>query len=301
MNYKDKVQVMYQTNDGRYIAILKDDYRLDGSMVIEGDIDSVIADVLRADRWVTINGSHVLIKDGRIVAGMGGKFKGFPFGARFSDKGKIAKSGKKTVRLYKAQKGEKTGVKVKVPVSEKRAKIQSLVKKYKIQAVGNLMELDKDKWKLKLNKQPNAEEANFIKKNKSQFFEELGAAVSDKAKRRRAIYENKRNSVKGLKKISEVENTWDKYKRAAERSFESEGGIFPTRPNIPTVNELLKKYPRAAALRKMENWSTSKNYGKASIGDKAAKDILDGKNYSKVLAQAEKDWSSYTTEHMWDY
>lgn len=138
MNYKDKVQVMYQTNDGRYIAILKDDYRLDGSMVIEGDLDSVIADVLRADRWVTINGSRVLIgKDGNIMAGMGGKFNGFPFGANFRDKGKTTKSGKKIAGLYKAQKGEKTGAKVKVPVSEKRAKIQSLVKniKFKLLAI----------------------------------------------------------------------------------------------------------------------------------------------------------------------
>lgn len=105
MDYKDKLQVMYQTKDGRYIAILKDDYRLDGSMVIEGDLESVIADVLRADRWVTINGSHVLIgKDGNIVAGMGGQFNGFPFGANFRDKGKTTKSGRKIARLYKAQK-----------------------------------------------------------------------------------------------------------------------------------------------------------------------------------------------------
>ena len=292
---------MYQTKDGRYIAILKDDYRLDGSMIIEGDLDSVIANVLRADRWVTINSSHVLIgKDGNIMAGMGGKFNGFPFGANFRDKGKTTKSGRKIARLYKAQKGEQTERKAVKPISTKRAKIHDLIKKYRIQAVGKITEFDKDKWKLKLNKQPTAKEKDFIKKNRNRFFEELDAAVSDKAKRRRAIYENKRNAVKGLKEMNEAETAWYKYERAKERAFESENGIYPSKPKVPKVSELARKYPRAAALRKMEGWGASKNYMKASIGDKAAKDILNGVNYNKAVEKAEKDWDDYITEHMWD-
>lgn len=109
-DYKDKVRLIYRTQHGAYLAILNDEYRLDGSMIVEGDkLENVIADVLRADRWVTINGSHVLINDktGKILAGMGGKFNGFPFGAQFADKGNTAKSGKKIARLYKAQHARK--------------------------------------------------------------------------------------------------------------------------------------------------------------------------------------------------
>lgn len=68
---------MWRGKDNRYIVILKDKYKHDGSAIIEGDtMESVIADVVRADdRWVTINGSHVLIGgSGRIKYGAGGAF-----------------------------------------------------------------------------------------------------------------------------------------------------------------------------------------------------------------------------------
>lgn len=58
MNYNDKIMLMWRGKDNRYIVILKDGYKHDGSAIIEGDtMESVIADVVRADdRWVTING-----------------------------------------------------------------------------------------------------------------------------------------------------------------------------------------------------------------------------------------------------
>lgn len=98
----EKISMIYQVG-GKYIAILKDDYRLDGSQIIEGNTYSEVETAAtRADRWVTINGAHVLIgKDNRIVGGMGGKFNGFPFGARFGDKGKKFVKNKNVVRLVK--------------------------------------------------------------------------------------------------------------------------------------------------------------------------------------------------------
>lgn len=109
MNYRDRISLLYREK-GKYIAILNENYRLDGSMIIEGDsMDSVVADIMRADRWVTINGSHVLINDktGKILAGMGSKFNGFSFGAKFADRGNTTKSGKKVARLYKVQHARK--------------------------------------------------------------------------------------------------------------------------------------------------------------------------------------------------
>lgn len=77
MDYKDRISLLYREN-GRYIAVLNGKYRLDGSVVVEGDsIGDVIADIMRSDnRWATINGSHVLVgKNNTVVAGMG-KFNG---------------------------------------------------------------------------------------------------------------------------------------------------------------------------------------------------------------------------------
>ena len=71
MNYKDKIMLMWRVNDNQCIAILKDGYKCDGSAIIEGNtMESVIADIVRADdRWVTINGSHVLIGKNGCIAG----------------------------------------------------------------------------------------------------------------------------------------------------------------------------------------------------------------------------------------
>lgn len=65
---------------GTYIAVLKPEYAIDGVYrVIK--CDDVTGD-LKTDRWVTINGSHVLIDDrtNKITAGMGGKFNGMKVG-----------------------------------------------------------------------------------------------------------------------------------------------------------------------------------------------------------------------------
>lgn len=68
-------------SDGVYVAVLKPEYAVDGLRVIK--CDNVTGDV-RNDRWVTINGAHVLIgRDGRIAGGMGGKLNGKKFGAWF--------------------------------------------------------------------------------------------------------------------------------------------------------------------------------------------------------------------------
>ncbi len=66
--------------NGTYIAVLKPEYAIDGVYrVIK--CDDVTGD-LKTDRWVTINGSHVLIDDrtNKITAGMGGKFNGMKVG-----------------------------------------------------------------------------------------------------------------------------------------------------------------------------------------------------------------------------
>lgn len=87
----DKVVMIQKMCNDSYLAILKDEYRLDGSSIVEaGTIEELtqkLDNVERADdRWVTMNGAHVLLNgNGRIIGGAGGKFNGMRFGTRFSD------------------------------------------------------------------------------------------------------------------------------------------------------------------------------------------------------------------------
>ena len=102
----DKVVLKQKTADG-YMAVLTDEYRYDGSQVVEAkteqELDSKIAYAQeRADRWVTINGAHVLIDNrGMIVGGAGGKFNGMRFNARFRNyRGAKLVKGRRVVPAY---------------------------------------------------------------------------------------------------------------------------------------------------------------------------------------------------------
>lgn len=102
----DKTILKQKTADG-YLAVLKDEYRYDGSQIVEAkteqELDSKIAYAQeRADRWVTINGAHVLIDDrGMILGGAGGKFNGMRFNSRFRNYlGAKRVKGKRVVPAY---------------------------------------------------------------------------------------------------------------------------------------------------------------------------------------------------------
>ena len=76
MKCENKVRLMYRTSGGACFAILNEPYRLDGSLIVEGDsVASVTESAMRADKWVTINGAHVLIGKGNtVIAGMENKY-----------------------------------------------------------------------------------------------------------------------------------------------------------------------------------------------------------------------------------
>jgi hypothetical protein len=308
MNYNDKIMLMWRGKDNRYIVILKDGYKHDGSAIIEGDtMERVMADVVRADdRWVTINGSHVLIsKNGCIAGGMGGKFNGFPFGARFSDKGDRTPSGRRKIaRLHVTMRGGPDGNVVKRPISQKRLKVRNMIKKYRLKASGDIRETDESKWRitgpasgLKIITQ---EEKDFLKKNKSLFFDELGAYVSKKAKHNRDVERVQLASIKGIDEIQKAKSEWERYSKQVEKAAEYGDVKFPKPPNAEKPAVLAAKFPRATAYLQMEAWENSSNYVKSEIGRKARKAILNGRNYNKVVEEAKKQWSDYTQERAWD-
>lgn len=86
----DKVIIRKQNNDGSWFAILANGWRYDGSMIIDAtssvELDLKIAQARYDDRWVTMEGNHVLIGgNGLVKAGVGGRLTGRKFGMRFKD------------------------------------------------------------------------------------------------------------------------------------------------------------------------------------------------------------------------
>lgn len=116
MKENSKVLIRKKVTDGSWFAVLAKGWRYDGSAVIDAtsglELDFKIAQARYDDRWVTMQGNHVLIGgNGRIKAGVGGRLKGRIFGTRFKDyeRGR-AKNGKRLVRPYNIV-GKQSGTK----------------------------------------------------------------------------------------------------------------------------------------------------------------------------------------------
>lgn len=66
------------------------------------------------------------------------------------------------------------------------------------------------------------------------------------------------------------------------------------------IDELKKKYPRAAAYLVAENESLKSNYELAAIGKKALEAIINGENHEKVMEEMEHAHKAFAERHMWD-
>lgn len=104
---EQKYCIKHKLSSGTYLAILSDGWRYDGSMIIEADNETELEEKINEarydDRWVTMNGNHVLIGgNGYIKAGAGGRLTGRKFGMRFRDyeHGRVSKNGKRMIRQY---------------------------------------------------------------------------------------------------------------------------------------------------------------------------------------------------------
>ena len=102
-----------QDSDGAYIAVLKPEYAVDGMRVLKSD-------GLRTDRWVTINGAHVIIgKGGVVTGGAGGRFNG----KKISD---FAGKKKRKLSAYKGTRGKVKGESDKTQTNSKKTSLQNL-------------------------------------------------------------------------------------------------------------------------------------------------------------------------------
>ena len=107
-------------------------------------------------------------------------------------------------------------------------------------------------------------------------------------------------AIEGLKEIENATIIWNNYSRSLENNFDNEyaSSILPTPPKV-TVDELKKKYPRAAAYILAESWVISNNYKKADAGRKALERIINGDDYKQVIKDMKDEFAREVGEN-WD-
>lgn len=134
--------------------------------------------------------------------------------------------------------------------------------------------------------------------NKAEIIAILKA--EDEAERNKIREElSKIEAIEGLSEIRDaiVEHNryWEKFNYAVEHGT----GILPAPPKTD-VNDMMTKYPRAAAYLKANEYAKAANDAKAIAGKKARERIINGENYDKVIADMEDEWKSYCNKNIWD-
>ena len=137
---------------------------------------------------------------------------------------------------------------------------------------------------------------NHIKNNKTLIINEIKKIKAEEEQRKANI-----EAIEGLRELQQAINDELNYRYEWNRRMEDEAlsSISPKKP-IVSVAELKKRFPRAAAYVKAENWTQSNNSGKRQAGKKALERIIAGENHEQVLADMEAEWSEYAKERMWD-
>lgn len=109
------------------------------------------------------------------------------------------------------------------------------------------------------------------------------------------------NAIEGLQELEDASIAWKKY-YSDYRHFIEDGaeGKAPKKPEA-SLEELVRKYPRANAYMKAEGYAySSSNDVRASAGKKALERILNGEDYEQAIADMKKEWHDYCEEHVFD-
>lgn len=173
--------------------------------------------------------------------------------------------------------------------------IQGLIKKYGISLYGeekiyvsNVTLLRKDK----------AEET--IKSKKP----EIMAYLKEEEAAEKRAYEERQAKIKAIEGLEEIKSAIKEQVRWREdfnQAMESPDGCVRMRAKPEdNIDEMKKKYPRAAAYLKAENESLKSNYELAAIGKKALEAIINGEDHEKVMAEMGKAHKEFVDRHFWD-
>lgn len=126
--------------------------------------------------------------------------------------------------------------------------------------------------------------------------EEKRAEEAEAARKRK----EKIDSIEGLKEIQGAIDDMEEWQYEFDKSFEDVGGLGVRKKPEYDFDEMKRKYPRAAAYIKANEWELSPNYIKSGIGRRAVDKILEGYDSSAAISDMEKEWSGYCKDHIWD-
>lgn len=114
-------------------------------------------------------------------------------------------------------------------------------------------------------------------------------------------YIEEQKAIEGLQELEDASIAWKEYYVAYRRFIEDDAeGKAPKKPEA-SLEELVRKYPRANAYMKAEGYAySSSNNARATAGKKALERILNGEDYKQAIADMKKEWRDYCEEHVFD-
>lgn len=145
--------------------------------------------------------------------------------------------------------------------------------------------------KIKINGCKTQEDFNEIVRAKSEIVKELKKRIDER--------NAKIEAIDGLREIESARRSIDEYNYEKSKALERGTSVLPSRPEV-NMNELLAKYPKAAAYLKAQSYSKAYNCGKVAAGEKALERIINGEDYTAVIAEMDAEWNKATEANTWN-
>lgn len=108
-------------------------------------------------------------------------------------------------------------------------------------------------------------------------------------------------AIEGLKELEDAYCAWQEYYSLFSYYINELGaeGKAPEKPDV-SIDDLIKKYPRARAYMIADSYAQSENDIKVTAGEKAKQRIINGDDYKQAVSEMEKEWSDYCNESIFD-
>ena len=104
-----------------------------------------------------------------------------------------------------------------------------------------------------------------------------------------------REAVPGIDELNAAINAQMDYSRKFNSMMEDENndGVFAPKAPESNVDELMNKYPVAAAYVQAEGWSHASHHVKSVCGRRAMARIVNGENHEIVIAEMDAEFTEY--------
>lgn len=106
--------------------------------------------------------------------------------------------------------------------------------------------------------------------------------------------------IEGLNELRNAIDMEENYRYNVRCMVENEynDGANSVKKPMVTVAEIAKKYPRASAYIKAEEWANGNNYTRSTAGRKAMEKIVNGQDYNEAITAMENEWNTYCLRSM---